>query len=205
MLLAGLTLVAAFGVVAYRSRPAPDVGAAVVTTLASTPPAPAAAVPVSDGRPPRGDGGDAPARLRVPALKLDATVAAVGIDPATGEVAVPSDVGRVGWYRFGPGLSATAGSIVVAGHVDSERQGPGAFFRLGSLEPGDRVTVTGRDGRDRVFEVAARERYAKTAIPLQRYFARDGSPRLTLITCGGPFDEATGHYRDNVVVTAVPR
>jgi hypothetical protein len=24
------------------------------------------------------------------------------------------------------------------------------------------------------------------------------------VTCGGPFDAAIGHYRDNVVVTAVP-
>jgi len=25
-----------------------------------------------------------------------------------------------------------------------------------------------------------------------------------LVTCGGPFDASIGHYRDNVVVTAVP-
>lgn len=31
-----------------------------------------------------------------------------------------------------------------------------------------------------------------------------GSPRLTLITCGGPFDAEARHYRDNIVVTAVP-
>ncbi|MEV4703491.1 class F sortase [Actinoplanes sp. NPDC049316] len=207
---AGVTLLAVFGVVACRSRTAPDVGTATVTALVSPSdrplaPAVAASVPVSDGRPARDAGAGAPARLRVPALELDAPVAAVGIDPATGEVDVPEDVGRVGWYRFGPGLSATAGSIVVAGHVDSARQGRGAFFRLGSLTPGDRVTLTGPGGASRDFEVVARERYAKTAIPLQRYFARDGSPRLTLITCGGPFDAATRHYRDNVVVTAVPR
>jgi hypothetical protein len=39
---------------------------------------------------------------------------------------------------------------------------------------------------------------------LDKYFARDGAVRLTLITCGGPFDQDTRHYRDNVVVTAVP-
>jgi hypothetical protein len=31
-----------------------------------------------------------------------------------------------------------------------------------------------------------------------------GRERLVLVTCGGPFDEAGGHYLDNVVVTAVP-
>lgn len=31
-------------------------------------------------------------------------------------------------------------------------------------------------------------------------FPRDG----VLVTCGGPFDQATSHYRDTIVVTAVP-
>jgi hypothetical protein len=30
-----------------------------------------------------------------------------------------------------------------------------------------------------------------------------GRPRLVLVTCGGPFNQATGHYRDNISVTAV--
>ena len=66
------------------------------------------------------------------------------------------------------------------------------------------MTLAGPDGKDRAFEVVARERYRKTRIPLDRYFARDGAPRLTLITCGGPFDAKTRHYRDNIVVTARP-
>jgi hypothetical protein len=28
--------------------------------------------------------------------------------------------------------------------------------------------------------------------------------RLFVVTCGGPFDPVTRHYRDNVVVAAVP-
>jgi hypothetical protein len=31
-----------------------------------------------------------------------------------------------------------------------------------------------------------------------------GRPRLVLVTCGGPFIESQGHYRDNVVLVAVP-
>jgi sortase (surface protein transpeptidase) len=137
--------------------------------------------------------------MRVPALNLDATVTAVGVEEKTGDFDVPPSVDRVGWYRFGPGTSATKGSIVIAGHVDSAAQGKGAFFRLGSLSPGDRIFLD-----DREFRVIGRERYAKTKIPLDKYFARDGGLRLTLITCGGPFDASTGHYRDNVVVTATP-
>jgi hypothetical protein len=154
---------------------------------------------VADGALPAEAAEDAPSELRIPALKLDATVAAVGIDPKTDDFAVPPSVDRVGWYEYGPGATATAGSIVVAGHVDSAAQGQGAFFRLGSLKPGDRIYLDRRE-----FSVVARERYAKTDIPLDKYFARDGAVRLTLITCGGAFDTKTRHYRDNVVVTATP-
>jgi hypothetical protein len=198
----GTVLTAAVGVAAGRAAPADDFGGPVVTAPSAAAPA-ASPVPVRDGKPALA-AADAPARLAVPALKLDATVDAVGIDPETGDFAVPPSVDRVGWYRFGPGFSAAAGSIVVAGHVDSAAEGAGAFFRLGSLAAGDVVTLTGPGGQTRTFRVVARERFRKTAIPLARYFARDGAARLTLITCGGPFDAGTRHYRDNVVVTAVP-
>ncbi|GAB2583504.1 class F sortase [Paractinoplanes abujensis] len=205
---AGLALAITAGVGACQAQPDDDFGAPAVTTLASSaPPAPetVAKVPIQDGTPPRAATADKPTSLRIPALKLEATVDAVGIDQATGDFAVPPSVDQVGWYRYGPGFSARTGSIVIAGHVDSAAEGKGAFFRLGSLEDGDTVTLTGADGKQRVFEVVARERYRKTAIPLDKYFARDGEVRLTLITCGGPFDQKTGHYRDNVVVTASAR
>jgi hypothetical protein len=193
----GAVLTTASGVVACRAEPAGDFGAPVVTALASAAPP----VPIQDGKPLRA-GADAPTRLAIPALRLEAAVDAVGIDRKTGEFAVPPSVDRVGWYRFGPGFSAAAGSIVVAGHVDSAARGEGAFFRLGSLDEGEAVTLTGPEGRTRTFRVVARERYRKTVIPLGTYFARDGAARLTLITCGGPFDPRARHYRDNVVITA---
>ena len=30
-------------------------------------------------------------------------------------------------------------------------------------------------------------------------------PKLAIVTCGGPFDAATGHYLDNVIVWATPQ
>jgi sortase (surface protein transpeptidase) len=205
LLVAGLVLLIVAGVAAYLSRPGPSVGASTVAALESAAPSaspPPSAAARSQEEAPAEE--VAPARLRIPRLGLDATVAAVGVDAETGEFDVPPSVDRVGWYRFGPGATATAGSIVIAGHVDSADQGEGAFFRLSRLAPGDPMTLAGPDGKDRAFEVVARERYRKTRIPLDRYFARDGAPRLTLITCGGPFDAKTRHYRDNIVVTARP-
>jgi hypothetical protein len=201
----GAVLVTLSGVVACRSVTPPAVGGATVAALASaTPAATAPSVPVRNGSLPVAGEVVPPVGLRIPAMELNATVDAVGVDAATGEFDVPPSVDRVGWYRFGPGLEATAGSIVVAGHVDSSAQGKGAFFKLDRLAPGDRITLAPAAGKVREFRVVGRERYEKTKIPLAKYFALSGATRLTLITCGGPFDAGTGHHRDNVVVTAVP-
>jgi len=196
---AGLGLLATAVVAACTQQPPGPAGASAAAALASATPS---AAPASSGPPPA-PAVVAPAQLRIDALRLNARVDPVGVD-ASGDFAVPPSVDRVGWYRFGPGFSATTGSIVIAGHVDSAAEGDGAFFRLGSLDAGDVVTLSGPGSRTRAFRVVARERYRKTAIPLEKYFARDGAARLTLITCGGPFDSRTRHYRDNVVITAVP-
>ena len=52
--------------------------------------------------------------------------------------------------------------------------------------------------------VVARELLEKQVLPLDRLFAREGPPRLTLITCGGPFLPEYRSYRDNLVVVAEP-
>ena len=188
-------------------RDAPSsVGGDAARRLASpTPDAPAPSVPMNEGAiRSAGAAPIQPSGLRIEAIGLTAQVVPVGIDAKTGALAVPEDVDVVGWYRYGPGLEATAGSVVLAGHVDSAAQGKGAFFRLDEVGPGDRIAISGTDGVSRTYTVVAREVYRKRDIPLDRYFARDGALRLTLITCGGPFDERARSYRDNVVVTAVP-
>jgi sortase (surface protein transpeptidase) len=143
----------------------------------------------------------APARVRVPALGIDARVRPMGIEP-TGEMELPRDPGTVGWYGYGP-TPGDPGSAVVAGHVDGDGR-PGAFFRLAELGPGARVTVTAADGSSRSFRVVSRRVFEKARLPTGSVFRRDGAPVLTLITCGGAFDRATGHYASNVVVVATP-
>jgi hypothetical protein len=207
----GLLLVAGASVGMWQAQQGvTEVGGDRVADLASpSPPAPTGqpdrpGVPVTDGRALPSDSTVPPTGLRIPAIGLTAQVDQVGIDSGTGDFDVPPSVDRVGWYRFGPGLEAEAGSVVIAGHVDSAQQGRGAFFRLSELSPGDLIEVSDADGVTYQFEVVGREVYGKDAIPLERYFARDGEVRLTLITCGGEFDGDAGRYEDNVVVTAAP-
>jgi sortase (surface protein transpeptidase) len=85
--------------------------------------------------------------------------------------------------------------------VDSV-SGPGVFFRLGQLSPGDPVLVTRTDGSVVRFAVTRVERYPKTAFPTAEVYRPTGDPELRLVTCGGAFDRAARSYVDDVVVFA---
>jgi sortase (surface protein transpeptidase) len=118
-------------------------------------------------------------------------------------MAVPRNVRDVAWYEFGP-RPGEPGSAVLAAHVDLAGRGPGTFFRLRELDPGDTVEVDFADGSSRLFRVQARTVYSKADLPLDTIFAEGGASVLTLVTCGGGFDRSTGSYDSNVVVYAVP-
>jgi hypothetical protein len=92
----------------------------------------------------------------------------------------------------------------LAAHVDLRNQGPGVFFDIRDLEPGDLVEVTFDDGSQQGFEVTATATYPKTELPLDAIFSRSGPAVLTLITCGGAFDPDASRYDSNVVVYATP-
>lgn len=145
----------------------------------------------------------APVRIEIPAIDIDAPIDPIGVD-AAGRVDVPTDVSRVGWYRWSPAPGAAAGSSLVTAHVDGVDQGAGVFYDLKLLKPGDMVTIQRADGTRLEYRVIAREVFNKSVVPLDEIHARSGPHRLTLVTCGGPFDPATLVYTDNVVVTAVP-
>jgi sortase (surface protein transpeptidase) len=163
------------------------------------------AVPTQDGRPATDASTKAitPVEIRVPRLAVTSTVVPIGVE-RNGELEIPEDVRTVGWYRYGPRPGDRNGSVVMSGHVDSAEQGKGSFFELGRLRPGDTVFVRTADRRTWRYRVVAREEWPKTAVPLDRIFARDGAPRLTLVTCGGGFREDVRSYQDNIAITAVP-
>jgi len=144
-----------------------------------------------------------PIRLRIKTLGVRARVVPVGLDKA-GAVAIPKDVDKVGWYELGVPPGASRGSAVLAGHRDGTGQGRGVFYSVGQLNVGDKMMVRTADGVKHGYRVVARELISKHRLPLDELFSVDGPPRLTLISCGGYYDEANGGYQDNVVVTAVP-
>jgi sortase (surface protein transpeptidase) len=174
--------------VAAPTGPGPD-GALPRVPARAAAPAPAPATPV-------------PVRVAVPALGIDAAVDPVGVT-ADGLMEIPDDVGRVGWYRFGP-LPGNPGNAVLAGHVDDAVQGLGALAPLRTAEAGAEVLLTDSAGVTSRWRVVSRELIDKQEVPLDALFARGGPPRVVLVTCGGPFDAERRSYEDNVVVVAEP-
>jgi sortase family protein len=205
----GLTLAVGTPTAWALTRPDPAAGVPVAEAVAAPPPPPASAVdqlPAATARPaapPAPAVAVPPVRVTVPGRGIDAPVDPVGVEPQ-GEMTLPADVDRVGWYRFGPAPGAAAGSAVLAGHVDDAERGLGALAPLREAEPGDEVLVESADGTRTRWTVVARELIEKPGVPLADLFARTGAPRLVLITCGGPFDTELRSYRDNVVVVAEP-
>jgi hypothetical protein len=87
--------------------------------------------------------------------------------------------------------------------VDSDKH-PAVFYRLSGLTPGALVLVDRADRTTVRFRVQGRIQVAKSRFPADLVYAPTLAPSLRLVTCGGTYDKHTGHYRDNVVVTAVP-
>lgn len=145
----------------------------------------------------------APTMLTIDSLGINAPIGPYGVDASTGQMEVPANVTEVAWYRHGP-APGQPGSAVLAAHVDLEGQGPGVFFDLGQLEPGDDIEVQFSDGTSMRFSVVARQTYQKEELPLRVVFSRAGDPVLTLVTCGGGFDSSASRYDSNVVIYATP-
>ena len=143
-----------------------------------------------------------PVSVAIPAIGVRSRLLRLGLNP-DGTIAVPSLVtsaGEAAWYKYSatPGQPGTA---VIEGHVDSYH-GPGVFFRLGALRPGNRIEVALADGVTAVFRVTGVREYSKDEFPAKIVYGAARYPALRLITCGGDFDPVTGHYLSSVVVFA---
>jgi sortase (surface protein transpeptidase) len=142
----------------------------------------------------------APASLSIPVIGVRTRLIHLGVT-ASGTLQVPSSTTVAGWFTGSPRPGAV-GSSVIAGHIDSY-QGPGVFFRLRLLRPGDRVYVRRTDGTLAVFRVYAEHMYLKDRFPTETVYGPAPDAELRLITCGGVFDRVAGSYLSNVVVYAV--
>ena len=141
-----------------------------------------------------------PVSLTIPAIGVRTNIIHLGLT-ASGALQVPSSTAVAGWYTGSPRPGAV-GSAVIAGHIDS-KSGPGVFFQLSSLHPGDRVYVRRADGTLAVFKVTVVRQFAKDSFPTSAVYGAVPDSELRLITCGGTFDPQLGSYLSNTVAYAV--
>jgi sortase (surface protein transpeptidase) len=157
---------------------------------------PIAALPQSKN----GDNVPRPVTLIIPSIGVQTKLTDLGVT-ASGDLQVPSSTAVAGWYTRSPRPGAI-GSAVIAGHIDS-LSGPGVFFSLSRLRPGDRIYVRRADGTLALFRVTAVVSYVKDHFPTLAVYGPVPDAELRLITCGGVFDPALRSYLSNLVVYAV--
>lgn len=146
-----------------------------------------------------------PVSISIPAIGVASKLLYAGLN-ADGTIQVPplNDpplTDEAAWYKYSA-VPGQVGPSIIEGHVDSAADGPSVFFRLGALRPGDLVNVTLADRRVTVFKVTAVRSYPKAQFPTSAVYGFTDYPSLRLITCGGSFDTASGHYTSNVVAFA---
>ncbi|MHB8779208.1 MAG: class F sortase [Anaerolineales bacterium] len=164
---------------------------------------------------------DVPLELRIPALKVNAPVLAVGL---TSDNLMDSPRGEIGdpiwstafWYRGG-GIPGDVGTATIAGHVNDPLGRPEIFANLEDLRPGDQIIIhlkfTTMDIRFTVDEVKLYTvKESSDPAVLTRIYgagpvigtapqpAPDGLSHLTLITCAG--DIINGQFNAHTVVYA---
>ena len=140
-----------------------------------------------------------PVLLTIPLIGVSTQLVTLGLT-SSGALEVPSSTSVAGWYT-GSAKPGAIGSAIIAGHIDSV-SGPGVFFRLSELRAGDMVYVKRSDATLVEFRVTSVQIYLKERFPTEAVYGPTPDAELRLITCGGAFDSATGHYLSNIVVYA---
>ncbi|MGI5836060.1 MAG: class F sortase [Chloroflexota bacterium] len=143
-----------------------------------------------------------PKRILIPSIDVDAGFEFVGM-AADGAMDVPKDPQKVAWYCLGP-KPGELGNAILAGHVDWGGS-TGVFWRLYSLNPGEMVEIVAVDNKRYQFIVQWQKWYDADKAPVEQVFAQRGVSELTMITCGGVFDQKTKQYLSRLVVRAIGR
>ena len=141
----------------------------------------------------------APVHLSIPKLGIDASILSMGLT-AAGNLDVPADITEAGWYSSGA-TPGSAGSAVIAGHLDGQHGEPGIFANLDTLAPGDQISVTDANGRVVSFVVRESKSYPFQERPPEVFTSSSGI-HLNLITCTGAWDTGARSYAKRLVVFA---
>lgn len=141
-----------------------------------------------------------PSRLRIPAIGVDAWIAAVGLRK-DGSMDVPDNLWTSSWLAKGP-RPGQPGNAVIAGHrgVGS----PALFSHLENVQPGDKIFVSDAAGNQLAYvvtRVAVLDLSTSTQLAV---FGPTTTPQVVLITCFGRYIPNARTYDHRLVVFSSP-
>lgn len=143
-----------------------------------------------------------PNRLIIPALGINSGWTGLGFLADGLTMDSPAGPSDLGWYTFS-GAPGGPSNAVFAGHVDWYTGAPAIFGGLASLAVGAEVQVSRADGKLVVYHVVSSTWYDYLTTNASSIIAPTSEPTITLITCGGVFDQATHEYDKRLIVRAI--
>ena len=204
LLRAALAAPAAFALPALaRAQDEPEASPPIVATGAGPVPSFGARRPGPLSQPPTPAvrrRGVTPVALQIDRAQVDAEIERLQV--IDGRMQDPSGPWVVAWYEDLAALDA-GGNTVMAGHIDYWNVGPAVFYSIDDLAEGDEIRVVGEDGEIYRYAVQWVQLFEAANAPVSDIVGPTPDESLTLITCGGTFDYATGEYVSRTVVRAV--
>ena len=158
-----------------------------------------------------------PTRMSIPALNVDAPIETIGLDRrarpgSTGQapLGAPKDQRKAGWYAAGPKPGSGTGTVLTNGHT--YRDGSAIFQQdfTAKVALGQQIDLLIDNGSTCSYRISAvwRDVDAVTDYPLlvasEHLYDQRGPERLFLETCGGPWVESAGRFKDINVILATP-
>ncbi|CAN5150666.1 hypothetical protein BH09PAT3_BH09PAT3_2110 [soil metagenome] len=146
-----------------------------------------------------------PRYIKIPKLGVSARIKGLSVT-SKGDLQAPNSVHDAGWYTSSarPGDGAGSGAMLVDGHVHGPTI-PGIFNKLKTLNTGDTIQIVRGDSKVFTYKVVNTQNYDAEKLDMSMMLGsvQPGKAGLNLITCGGAYNKATGHYEERTVVFAV--
>ncbi|MSQ31537.1 MAG: class F sortase [Dehalococcoidia bacterium] len=154
-------------------------------------------------------------RIRIPSISVNAPLSYRAVSGSVmPEPGGATDVAYYDMSRF-PGTGGVpggGGNAIFGGHVDLRRpipyagdveyQGPGVFWSLDKLRPGDIIEVDYRGSTYR-YRVSAVNEFSADKADWGKVWSSDvKNDTITLFTCGGTFNPETHEYSTRLIVRA---
>lgn len=151
-----------------------------------------------------------PNELAIPSLKIRISLvpAVPGPDPSStggGEQLVLPDAPAAGLYTQGAPIGSSAGTALVAGHVNFANGDFSPLSKITEAVKGTPVYATNSTGILSRYEIQSGQTYLKQRLP-ETFFTKDGDPQLAIVTCGGNITYPNGYavFDSNTTITATP-